>query len=74
VLLTGSLAGAPAGPQTVVWSLNGRIAAVTPTYAEGDQPHAVAVMLPAPMVRDGANRLQLHLLGDDDRLVPIGLA
>ena len=56
VLLTGALDGAPDGGQTVLWSLDGRIAAVTPTYAEGDQAHAVAAMLPAPMVRDGANR------------------
>ena len=38
VLLTGALAGA-AGAQTVVWSLDGRIAAVTPTFVEGGQAH-----------------------------------
>jgi sulfatase-like protein len=73
VLLTGALAGAPPGAQTVVWSLDGRIAAVTPTFVEGDQAHAVAVMLPAPMVRDGANHLELFLLRPDDRLEPIPL-
>ena len=73
VLLTGALGGAPAGGQTVLWSLDGRIAAVTPTYAEGGQAHAVAVMLPAPLVRDGANRLELFLLGPDDRVEPVSL-
>jgi hypothetical protein len=71
VLLTGSLAGAPDGPQTVVWALNGRIAAVTPTYAEAGQAHLVAVLLPAPMVREGANRLEVLLLGPGDRLEPV---
>ena len=73
MLLTGALEGAPAGGQTVLWSLDGRIAAVTPTYAEGDQAHAVAAMLPAPMVRDGANRLELFLLGPGDRLGEVSL-
>ena len=73
VLLTGSLDGGPGGDQTVVWALDGRIAAVTPTWAEADRPHLLGVMLPAPMVHDGANRLEIYLLGADDRLAPVGL-
>ena len=38
-----------------------------PPTPRATQAHAVAVMLPAPMVRDGANRLELFLLGPDDR-------
>jgi hypothetical protein len=70
-MLTGTIDGGPSGPLTIVWGLNGRIAAVTPTYVDGDRAHAVAVLLPEPMVRDGANRLDLFLLGPGDRLDPV---
>jgi hypothetical protein len=70
-LLTGRLDGGPDGPQTVVWALDSRVAAVTPTYADGDRPHAVAALMPEPLVHDGANQLRLYLLGAGDELLPV---
>jgi hypothetical protein len=70
-LLTGTAEAAPDGEQTVVWALDGRIAAVTPTYVDGDRPHALAALLPEPMLGNGAHVLALYLLGDGDRLAPV---
>jgi len=72
-LLTGRIDGGPDGPQTVVWALDGTIAAVTPTYVDGDRPHALAALLPESMVHDGTNHLAVYLLGADDRLSPVAL-
>jgi hypothetical protein len=73
LLVTGRIEGGPDGPQMVLWAVNGRVAAVTPTYVDGDRPHAVAALLPEPLVRAGANQLTLYLLVGPDRLAPVRL-
>ncbi len=68
-LVTGHLEGAPDG-SVVVLAVGGRVAAVVPTFREGDQPAAFAAVLPEPLLPAGDADLQVSLLGPGDSVRP----
>jgi hypothetical protein len=70
VLVTGHLEG-EGGGSPVVLAVGGRVAAVVPTWRDGDQPAAFAAMLPAPLLPTGNVELEVFLLGPGDQLRPV---
>ena len=65
-----------AGPYTVAIAVNGRVAAVSPTWRSGDRLHHVEAMLLPETLRDGRNRIELYVVGGREgrrRLVPVEL-
>jgi hypothetical protein len=68
-LVTGHLEGAPEG-SLVVLTTRGRVAAVVPTWRDGDQPQAFAAMLPESLLPSGDAELEVWLLGPGDSLRP----
>jgi hypothetical protein len=68
-LVTGHLEGAPDG-SLVVLSVGGRVAAVVPTWQDGDRPDAFAALLPESLLPAGDAELQVSLLGPGDSLRP----
>lgn len=64
------------GPLTVAVAVEGRIAAVGPTWPAGDQPHHFEAMLVPELFRAGENRIELYVVGGNERrrtLAPIEL-
>jgi hypothetical protein len=64
------------GPYTVAIAVNGRVAAVSPTWRSGDRLHHVEAMLLPETLRDGRNRIELYVVGGREgrrRLVPVEL-
>jgi hypothetical protein len=53
-----------------VISVGGRVAAVVPTWRDGDQPQAFAALLPESLLPAGDADLQVLLLGPGDSLLP----
>ena len=68
-LVRGHLEGAPDG-SLVVLSVGGRVAAVVPTWKDGDQPQAFDALLPESLLPAGDADLQVSLLGPGDSLRP----
>jgi Sulfatase len=48
---------------TVAVAVNGTVAAVSPTWASGDQPHHLEAMLLPDPFEDGANLVEIYLVG-----------
>ena len=66
-----------AEPLTVAVVVNGRVAAVSPTWPSGDNPHHLEAMLLPDAFHDGANTVELYLVGGtegDRTLAPIPLS
>jgi len=62
------------GPFTVAVAVNGRVAAVSPTWPAGDQPHHLEAMLVPDLLQDGRNQIDLYLVGGPEgrrHLIPI---
>lgn len=53
--------------QLVAIALNGRVAAVTPTWPTDGDPHHFEAMLLPDTLRDGANSLSLYVVGGTER-------
>jgi hypothetical protein len=69
-LVTGHLEGAGGGA-VVVLAVGGRVAAVVPTWRDGDRPAAFAALLPEPLLPTGNAELEVFLLGAGDELRPV---
>jgi hypothetical protein len=67
VLVSGHLDGAPDG-SLVVLSVGGRVAAVVPTWQDGDQPQSFDALVPESLLPAGDADLQVSLLGPGDSL------
>jgi hypothetical protein len=50
-------------PLIVAVVVNGRVAAVSPTWPSGDNPHHLEAMLVPDVFHDGANTVELYLVG-----------
>ena len=50
-------------PLTVAVVVNGRVAAVSPTWPSGDNPHHLEAMLVPDVFHDGTNTVDLYLVG-----------
>ena len=48
---------------TVAVVLNGRVAAVSPSWPSGGTPHHLEAMLVPDFFREGANQLEIYLVG-----------
>ena len=60
----------------VAVAVDGRIAAVAPTWVAGDQPHHLEAMLVPELLGPGRNRIELYTVGGDERrrtLAPVPL-
>jgi arylsulfatase A-like enzyme len=54
--------GSADGPATVVVSVNGTVAGVSPTFSDEGITNRFAAMVPDALMRDGANRVELFAL------------
>ena len=64
-------------PLTVAVVVKGRGCAVTPTWPSGDSPHHLEAMLVPDVFHDGANTVELYLVGGTEgarTLAPIARA
>jgi Sulfatase len=75
--LSADLEDAGDGALTVAIAVNGVVAAVSPTWVDGDQSHHLEAMLVPDTFEDGANEVRLYVVGGtegDRTLAPIALA
>ncbi|MGI8936911.1 MAG: sulfatase-like hydrolase/transferase [Iamia sp.] len=70
-LLRGRIEGVRTSPTTLLYALNGAVAAVAPTFAANGTSAEVAALLPEDLYVAGDNRLDVYLLGDGDALLPV---
>ena len=69
-LVTGSVQGA-AADATLLYALNGRVAAVAPTLAVDGPSASVAALLTEDLFVEGENSLAVYLLGPNDEVSPV---
>lgn len=72
-LLRGRIEGADPAAATLLYALNGKVAAVAPTFAVDGSSASLAALLPEDLYIAGDNQLDVYVLADGDVLAPVTL-